>query len=98
MPKQAESKSQASARHFFYIADGQTNLGFVAQDGDAFTAKDVDGRKIGVFESLKAASNAVGESYGRAGSGGSQRRGGRAYPDTMPRSRKRRKFKNAHSR
>ena len=57
MPKQAESKSQASARHFFYIADGQPNLGFVAQDGDAFTAKDVEGRKIGVFESLKAASN-----------------------------------------
>jgi hypothetical protein len=55
----AALKSQAAERHFFYITHGQTNVGFVSQVGSEFTARDADGRKIGLFASLKAAADAV---------------------------------------
>jgi hypothetical protein len=58
-------KSKSSRkRHFFYITHGQTNVGFVAQAGNKFTARDADGRKIGIFESLKVASDAVSKNCG----------------------------------
>ena len=59
-------KSQAGERHFFYVTHGQMNIGFVAQTGNEFAASDADGRKIGVFESLKAASDAISERCGGA--------------------------------
>ncbi|MGO9048145.1 MAG: hypothetical protein ACLQFW_14865 [Xanthobacteraceae bacterium] len=59
-------KSQAGERHFFYVTHGQINIGFVAQAGNEFAASDADGRKIGVFESLKAASDAISERCGGA--------------------------------
>jgi hypothetical protein len=68
MPKQAENKSQASDRHFFYIADGQINLGFVVQDGNEFAAQDIRGRAIGAFPNLQAAADAVDKQY-RGGGG-----------------------------
>jgi hypothetical protein len=61
---QAAPKSQARERHFFWITHGHTNVGFVSQAGNEFTARDADGRKIGVFASLKAAADAVDRSGG----------------------------------
>jgi hypothetical protein len=61
-----KQKLAAPERHFYFIADGQSNLGFVAQAGDTFTASDDDGRKIGIFPNLQAAADAVVETY-RAG-------------------------------
>jgi hypothetical protein len=61
-----EQKRATPERHFFFVADGQTNLGFVAQSGSTFTASNDDGRKIGIFPNLRAAADAVDETY-RAG-------------------------------
>jgi hypothetical protein len=61
-----KQKRAAPERHFYFIADSQTNLGFVAQAGDAFTASNDNGQKIGVFPNLRAAADAVDETY-RAG-------------------------------
>ena len=55
----AALRSQARERHFFWITHGHTNVGFVSQVGSEFTARDADGRKIGLFASLKAAAGAV---------------------------------------
>ena len=60
------AETQAGERHFFYVTHGQMNIGFVAQAGNEFAASDADGRKIGVFESLKAASDAISERCGGA--------------------------------
>jgi hypothetical protein len=56
-------KQPARERHFYFIADGQINLGFVAQADKAFTASDVKGRKIGIFQNLQAAADAVDDTY-----------------------------------
>jgi hypothetical protein len=60
------SKSQTCERHFFWVTHSQINVGFVAQAGDDFTARDASGRKIGVFESLKTAADAVSDHCGGA--------------------------------
>jgi hypothetical protein len=62
--KKTEPKAQGAERHFFYVTHGQTGVGCVAQAGDVFAASDADGRKIGVFESLKAAADALSKSCG----------------------------------
>jgi hypothetical protein len=45
-------RSEARERHFFWVAHGQSNIGFVSHLGSEFTARDADGRKIGLLENL----------------------------------------------
>jgi hypothetical protein len=46
-------------RHSFSVYSGQDWLGNVEQRGDLFTTKTIPGRKIGSFDSMKAAADAV---------------------------------------
>ena len=48
-------------RHSFSVYHGQNALGFVEQRGDAFTAKTIKGKKIGIFGSLKLAADAISD-------------------------------------
>jgi hypothetical protein len=53
------AKTQAFERHFLTVYDGQEALGSIEQTGDRFKAATVDGRKLGTFCSLKAATDAM---------------------------------------
>jgi hypothetical protein len=59
----AGQDSQATECRLFWVTHGQTNIGFVEQVGDRYTAKDADERDIGLFDSLTAAANAVSVRY-----------------------------------
>jgi len=50
---------RAVERHLLAVYSGQNCLGSVEQRGDTFTAKTVNGRKLGSFASLKSAADAV---------------------------------------
>jgi hypothetical protein len=50
---------RAAERHLLSIYAGTTWLGNVEQRGDRFTAKSVRGKKIGCFDSLTSAADAV---------------------------------------
>jgi hypothetical protein len=52
--------AQEPERHFYWIADGQTNIGFVDQVDDTYKALGADERELGTFSTLKAAADAVG--------------------------------------
>src|SRR5262249_28200318 len=50
---------RAAERHSLSVYAGTTWLGNVEQRGDRFTAKSVGGKKIGCFDNLSAAADAV---------------------------------------
>jgi hypothetical protein len=54
-----EVSKRAAERRSFSIYDGQNWLGSVEQRGDAFTAKTIKGKKIGIFANLKLAADAI---------------------------------------
>ena len=56
--KKINSAARAE-RHSLAIYNGQIALGIVEQRGDVFTAKTANGKKVGVFGSLKSAANAI---------------------------------------
>jgi hypothetical protein len=60
----SEATPQAVERHFFYVTNGQTNIGFVKQIGEIYKALDSDEQQIGSFDALKAAADAVNAAYG----------------------------------
>lgn len=60
------AKTQDVERHSLAVTHGQDAVGFVDQAGKRFTARDVDGRKLGAFRTLKAAADAVSAAYGGA--------------------------------
>jgi hypothetical protein len=51
--------AQEPERHFYWIADGQINIGFVDQVDDTYKALGSDERELGTFSTLKAAADAV---------------------------------------
>ena len=53
------NRSARAERHSFAIYSGQNWLGSVEQCGDAFTAKTIKGKKIGIFGNLKLAADAI---------------------------------------
>jgi hypothetical protein len=58
--KKINSAARAE-RHSLAIYNGQIALGFVEQRGDAFTAKTIKGKKIGIFGNLKLAADALSD-------------------------------------
>jgi hypothetical protein len=58
------SDAQESEQHFYWINHGQTTVGFVEQFDNTYKALSADERELGSFGSLKAASDAVGASWG----------------------------------
>ena len=62
----AETKPQDAERHFFWIASGQVNLGFVEQVDETYKAISADERDLGTFGSLKAAADAVSANFAGA--------------------------------
>jgi hypothetical protein len=63
----ARPNAQEPEQHFYWIADGQTNIGFVEQVDETYKAISADERELGTFDSLKAAANAVSEEAQRQG-------------------------------
>jgi hypothetical protein len=63
----ARPNAQEPERHFYWIAHGQTNIGFVEQLGDTYKAIGADERELGTFDSLKAAADAISEQVERRG-------------------------------
>jgi hypothetical protein len=63
----ARPNAQGPARHFYWIADGQTNIGFVEQVGKSYRAIGADEKELGTFNSLKSAADAVSERIDRRG-------------------------------
>jgi hypothetical protein len=55
----AKPSAQEPEQHFYWIADGQTNIGFVEQVGGADAAFDNDERRLGAFPTLEQAADAV---------------------------------------
>ena len=55
--------AQEPERHFYWIAHGQTNAGFVEQLDETYKAIDADEKELGTFDSLKAAADAVSARY-----------------------------------
>jgi hypothetical protein len=55
--------AQEPERHFYWVAHGQTNAGFVEQVDHTYTAIGVDERELGTFDNLKAAADAVSARY-----------------------------------
>jgi hypothetical protein len=53
------NRAARDERHLFSVYAGQSWLGNVEQRGDAFTARTIRGRKIGVYATLKVAADAV---------------------------------------
>lgn len=41
------------------VYDGQRRVGTIIKRGDRFAAKDINGRRLGTFDSLKAAADAI---------------------------------------
>jgi hypothetical protein len=62
----ARSNAQEPERHFYWIAHGQTNVGFVEQVGETYKALGADEQELGTFDSLKAAADAFSASFGGA--------------------------------
>jgi hypothetical protein len=58
--------AQEPERHFYWIAYGQTNVGFVEQVDETYTAIAADERPLGAFDSLTAAADAVSAAFGVA--------------------------------
>jgi len=56
-----EVSKRAAERHSFAVYSGQNWLGSVEQRGDAFTAKTIKGKKIGIFGNLKRAADAISD-------------------------------------
>jgi hypothetical protein len=74
--KSKSSKRKSTARrldaqeleqNFYWIAAGQTNIGFVEQLDKTYKALGADERELGNFDSLKAAADAVHASFGGVG-------------------------------
>jgi hypothetical protein len=59
----ARPDAQGPERHFYWIADGQTNAGFVEQIGESYNALAADERALGTFANLTAAADAVSAAY-----------------------------------
>jgi hypothetical protein len=59
----ARPDAQGPEQHFYWIADGQTNAGFVEQIGESYKAIAGDDRSLGTFTSLTAAADAVSAAY-----------------------------------
>jgi hypothetical protein len=57
--------TQEPERHFYWVADGQTNIGFVEQIDKTYKALSADERELGRFDSLTAAADAVSTSSRR---------------------------------
>jgi hypothetical protein len=53
------NRARAAERHSLAVYRGQIALGFVEQRGGTFTAKTFNGKKIGVFDTLKVAADAI---------------------------------------
>jgi hypothetical protein len=51
--------AQEPERHFYWIADGQTNIGFVDRVDHIYKALGSDERELGTFDTFKAAADAV---------------------------------------
>ena len=63
----ARAKAQEPEQHFYWIADGQINIGFVEQVAETYKAISADERELGTFDSLKAAADAISEQLERRG-------------------------------
>jgi hypothetical protein len=46
-----------------WVTSGSQNIGFVEQIGESYSAIAADGRALGVFNSLKAAADAISAAY-----------------------------------
>lgn len=57
--------AQESERHFYWIAHGQTNAGFIEQVDATYRAISADEQDLGTFGSLKAAADAVSARYAK---------------------------------
>jgi hypothetical protein len=53
------TKTQEIERHHLAVSDGHVTVGFIDQEGECFSSTDADGRKLGVFQSLRTAFYAV---------------------------------------
>ena len=53
------NRAHAAERHSLAVYRGQIALGFVEQRGGTFAAKTFNGKKIGVFDTLKVAADAI---------------------------------------
>jgi hypothetical protein len=62
----ARPNAQGPERHFYWIAHGQTNIGFIVQIGETYRAIGAGERKLGTFASLKAAADAVSAHYDKS--------------------------------
>jgi hypothetical protein len=60
------SSARAVERHSLSVYSGTIWLGSIEQVGDAFTAKTIKGKKIGIFGSLKLAADAISDVAGAA--------------------------------
>jgi hypothetical protein len=49
--------------HFYWVTHGQTNAGFVEQVDEIYRAIGADEQELGIFDSLKAAADAVSATY-----------------------------------
>jgi hypothetical protein len=53
------SKPPANRKQHFAVTSGRTALGVVEQNGERFTAIDINGTTIGTFDTLRAAARAL---------------------------------------
>jgi hypothetical protein len=61
-----EPNAQDVERHLYWVAHGQTNVGFIEQTGETYKAVGADERELGTFDALKAAADAVSASYDKS--------------------------------
>jgi hypothetical protein len=59
----ARPDAHGPEQHFYWIADGQTDAGFVEQIGESYKAIAADERALGTFANLTAAADAVSAAY-----------------------------------
>jgi hypothetical protein len=59
-PKKKINRAARTERHLFSIYSGQNWLGSVEQRGARFTARAISGKKLGAFDTLTLAADAVG--------------------------------------
>jgi hypothetical protein len=62
-----QSAEQGVERRRLTLTHGQEAAGFIEQLGKQFTASAIDGRRLGIFTSLKAAANAISDAFTRGG-------------------------------
>jgi hypothetical protein len=65
----ARPGAQESERHFYWIADGQTNIGFVEQVEETYRAISADEWGLCTFDGLKAAADAFSACHEKSSHG-----------------------------